>query len=256
MKKHVTNRYMLCFVLLALLLSSSLQAARPAQRRGARRAKQVEAPKTPREIPFEVAIGPVALIPNSPATFDQPVHVGVQLQMAAIVDQALIRRHRSQIPAWARSAASNLDEVRVRPWWLALVPELFVISPGFLNTGIYGGIWRPLGLNIPFVDTPGFTLKGGADLDLVGLFVHSTTLGGGTKTAPSYTVVIRPGVHLGLSAEVPLSPSVRLSAGWSSDFFVPQALGQGPFAITPLQDSLWHLGGPFFLVHYRFGIPL
>ena len=256
MRLHVTKRYIVLTVLSvvsALLLSTSAAAARPTKRKAARRAKQVEAP---REIPFEVAIGPAALIPNPPATFDQPVHIGVQLQMAAIVDQALIRQHRSQIPAWARSAASNLDEVRVRPWWLALVPELFVISPGFLNTGMYGGIWRPLGLNIPFVDTPGFVLKGGADLDLVGLFVHSSTLGGGTKTSSSYTVVIRPGVHLGLSAEVPLSPSLRLSAGWSSDFFVPQALGQGPFAIAPLEDSLWHLGGPFFLVHYRFGIPL
>ena len=176
--------------------------------------------------------------------------------MAAIIDQALIRRYRSQIPAWARGAASGLKEVRVRPWWLALVPELFVISPAFLNTGMYGGIWRPLGVNLPLVDTPGFSLKLGADVDVVGLFVHSTTLGGGTKTAPSYTVVIRPGVHLGLAAEVPVTSSVRFSAGWSSDLFVPQPFGRGVFEIAPLEDSLWHLGGPFVLVHYRFGLPL
>lgn len=209
----------------------------------------------PKEIPVEVGWGPIALIPNPPATFDQVAYAGLQLQMAAVIDQALIRRHRAQIPAWARGTASTLSEVRIRPWWLALVPEVLVVSPAFMNTGAYGGIWRPLGAGVTVVDTERFDISAEADLDLVGLYLHSSTLGGGSVSAPSSTLVLRPGVHLAVSGEVVVTKELRLSAGWSSDLFVPQALGRSIFEVGP-DNSLWHLGGPFVLIQHRFMLPL
>lgn len=248
----------LLLVVSAVLLSStSAEAARARRSRRARTpSTQTRAPAPPASIPVEVAVGPVALVPNPPAFGDQPVHVGLQLEIAAVVDQELIRRYRSQIPAWARGYASTVKEARIRPWWLLLVPELFVISPGFLNTGMYGGVWRPVGVSFPLVDSGAFSVDAGADLDLVGLYIRSTTLGGGTSSSPSSTFVIRPGVHLFAAAQVELSKQWRLSAGWSSDVFIPQALGRSPLQVLPLEDSIWHLGGPFVMVHHRFEIGL
>jgi hypothetical protein len=243
-------------VLLVLSLLATTAEARPSRRRSARRhppAARVEAP--PAEIPVEVGWGPIALIPNPPATFDQVAYAGLQLQMAAVVDQALIRRHRSQIPAWARGTASRMNEIRVRPWWLALVPEVLVVSPAIWNTGLYGGIWRPFGLGLNLVDTERFDVHVEADVDFVALYMHSSTLGGGSVAAPSSTFVLRPGVHLALSGELLVTNELRLSAGWSSDLFVPQALGRSIFEVGP-DNSLWHLGGPFLLIQHRFTIPL
>ena len=216
------------------------------------------APAPPATIPVEIAVGPVLLVPNPPAFGDQPIHFGLQVEAAAIVDQALIRRYRSQIPAWAQGYAAGVREARVRPWWLALIPEVFIISPAFFHTGMYGGIWRPLGVGLPLVDTSAFRLGTEADPDLVGLFIHSSTLGVGStsSTSTSYTVVIRPGVHLGVKGEFIIDAHWRISTGWSSDVFIPQALGRSPLEVTPLENSLWHLGGPFLMLHHRFEIPL
>ena len=244
-------RALLVVVVLAVLCAPAL-AAKKQRKRSAQRV-----PSGPVEIPVEVAVGPVLLLPSPPAFADQPVHVGLQLEIAAIIDRELIRRHRSQIPRWARQAAGNVDEVRIRPWWLALAPELLVISPQVFNTGMYGAVWRPYGLAVPLVDTPAFRVRAGADLAAVALLVHSNTLGGAVPgSSQSFTLVLRPGLHLRLAGEVPLSKQLVVSGGWSSDIFVPQPLGRPPWEIFPLQNGLWHLGGPFLMVHYRFPLKL
>jgi len=50
---------------------------------------------------------------------------------------------------------------------------------------------------------------------------------------------------------VPLTDSLLLSGGWSSDLFIPQPFGGAPWELEPLDDALWHLGGPFLKVHVR-----
>lgn len=228
--------------------------ASPAAAKKKKRVKRspARAPSGPVEIPIEIAAGPVALIPSPPMFGDQPVFAGLQIQMAAVVDRELIRQHQREIPPWAKGVAGNLNEVRVRPWWLALVPELLVISPQVQNTGLYGAIWRPFGFGVTLVDNSVFRVKANAALDAVALVMHSTTLGGGTVDKQSLTLVLRPGVNLAVAGELPLSKELLVSGGWSSDLFVPQALGRAPWQIGPLDDSLWHLGGPFLMVHYRF----
>jgi hypothetical protein len=200
-----------------------------------------------------VGLGPVALVPSPPALFDQPAHLGLQIEVAAVINRELIRRHQSRLPPWARAAAGSVDEVKVAPSWLALVPEVLIISPAFLNTGMYGAIWRPFGLSIPLVDTPVFTLKTEAALDAVALVAHSSTLGiPAGQSGQSLTFVLRPGLNLHLTGELPLGESVRLRGGWSSDLFVPQPWGRPPWELFPLEDSLWHLGGPFVMLAFRF----
>ena len=101
--------------------------------------------------------------------------------------------------------------------------------------------------------TPAFSLEAGAALSAIALFVHSSTLGvKDSQTDSSFTFVVRPGVQLRVAAEVPFSDALRLRAGWASDFMVPQPWGRPPWEIAPLEDSLWHLGGPFLVVAYRF----
>jgi hypothetical protein len=238
-----------CAIALALLAGDA-DAASPRKRRARR---PPPPPAGPVEVPVEVAVGPIALVPNPPALFDQPVHAGLMIDVAAVIDRDLIRRYRNRAPAWARGAAGNVNEVKLTPGPLALLPETLIVSPAFSSTGMYGAIWRPFGLSIPFVDTPAFGLDAGAALSAVALFAHSSTLGVPAGSGgQSFTFVLRPGVQLHVTAELPLSESLRLRAGWASDFFVPQPWGRPPWELFPLEDSLWHLGGPFLVVAYRF----
>jgi hypothetical protein len=244
--------WMLCVCLLCSLAATDVEAASPSKKRK-RRHRQPEVPSGPIEVPVEVSLGPVALVPNPPALFDQPVHAGVMIDVAAVVDRTLIRRYRSKLPPWARGVASSVNEVKLAPGPLAFIPETLIVSPGFASTGMYGAIWRPFGLTIPLVDTPAFHVEAGAALSAIALFVHSSTLGVTTSaTDQAFTFVLRPGLQLRVAAEIPLSDVLRLNAGWSSDLMVPQPWGRPPWELFPLENSLWHLGGPFFTVAYRF----
>lgn len=205
-------------------------------------------PRGPIEIPVDIGVGPVLLWGNPPVGFDQLAHFALGIEAAAVVDQALIRRFERQIPPGIRQQARALGEVRVRPWWLALVPELIIVSPQLWNTGMYGAVWRPLGVGLTFLDKP-VRVSANAALDLAYVFIHSRTL-------PEPTHLVRPGVNLKLNAELPLSDTFLVSGGWSSDLFIPQPLGRSPLEVLPLDPALWHLGGPYLMLHYRFPLEL
>jgi hypothetical protein len=240
-------RFLLVVLVVALLCTPAL-----ARKKRKRNRPIVSAPSGPVAVPIEIAAGPILLLPSPPAFGEQPAHFGLQLEAAAIVDRELLRRHRNQIPSWARNAVGNVNEVRVRPWWLSLVPQTFILSPQVVTTGMYGAIWRPYGIGINLVDKPEFRVGANADLDLVALLVHSASLGGGTAAKQSFTFVLRPGIRVAVAAEYPLSKEFLVSGGWSSDVFVPQVLGRPPWEVFPVENSLWHLGGPFVMLHYRF----
>jgi hypothetical protein len=246
-------RVLLAVVCVLSLLSFEAEAA-PRRKRRARRPTS-SASSGPLTVPVEVAAGPIALLPSPPLLFDQPVHAGLRIEIAAVVDRALLRANAGRLPPFARRVAGSLNEVKVRPSYLALLPEELILSPQFMNTGMYGAIWRPLGLGIGLVDQPGFRVRAGAAVDAVALVVHSTTVGvpaGSPAGAQSFTLVVRPGLNATLAAEVPLSKEFLVSAGWASDFFVPQAIGRPPWEIFPLENSLFHLGGPYVMLHGRF----
>ncbi len=239
----------LVFIIVVLLSTSAEAARRPKKKRQRRPAPTPSGPVT---VPIEVGAGPVALLPSPPALLEQPLHFGLQIEAAAIVDQALIRKYRGQMPAWARGAAGNVNEARIRPWFLAIIPHTLIISPQLKDTGMYGAIWRPFGLSIPLIDH-GLTVDAGGAISAVALLVHSNVLGvPAGQTGHAYTFVLRPGIQLHMTGTIPLGDALRVSFGWSSDLFIPQPYGKAPWEIAPLEDSLWHLGGPFLRVAYRF----
>lgn len=212
-------------------------------------------PAGPVEIPIDLGIGPQLLIPNPGPIFDDgALHFGLAISLAAVVDQELIRKYAGRIPAEYRGMARNLDEVRVRPWFLGLIPELLIISPQLPvvspNTGMYGAVWRPIGIGVSPISDP-VRLSFAANIDVAYIFIHSQTLGGGTASAHSITHFLRPGINLDATLEWPLSKSVLISTGWSSDLFIPQPIGRTPFEIEPVDQALWHLGGPFLKLHIR-----
>ena len=211
-------------------------------------------------IPIDVGVGPVAMIANPPATNAQLVFSGLELSLAAVIDQQLIREHQAQIPAQYRRLARGIDEAEIRPWFLALVPSRLIISPlvtelggGTIygeGAGMYGAVWRPFGAGFTLLDKPVRVGVNGA-VDVAYIFIHSPVLGGGTTATNSITHFLRPGVNLNLTATLPITKTLLISAGWSSDLFVPQPFGRPPWEIFPVEDSLWHLGGPFVAVHVR-----
>lgn len=245
-------RALWAFVCIAALWSSSAEAA-PRRKHHARRSSR--ATSGPVTVPVEVGVGPAVLVPSTPLLFDQPAHAGLRVEIAAVIDRAMLRKHAGQLPPWARGVAGSLNEVKVRPSFLALLPEELIISPQFWNTGMYGAIWRPYGLGLQLVEQPGFRVRAGAAVDVVALAVHSTTVGvpvDAPAGAQSFTVVLRPGLNATVAAEVPLSNEWLVSAGWASDFFVPQPIGRPPWEVFPIDDALFHLGGPYVMVHGRF----
>ncbi len=240
-------------LLLVMCCAACDAAAAPSKKTKKKKDTSVEpAPKRSLEVPIEIAAGPVLLLPNPPALFDQPLHFAVQLDVAAIISQELIRKYQGQVPAWARGALKNTREVRYSPWFLAIIPDTIVISPQWKDTGMYGAMWRPFGVSMPLIDTGVFTFDVGGKLMATALLVHSNVLGTTPGAEHAFTLVLRPGINLHLKAALALGDSFMLYGGWSSDFFVPQPYGKAPWEILPLENSLWHLGGPFLMLGYRF----
>lgn len=210
-----------------------------------RRGQRSSTPKQQGElvVPIDVGVGPVGLLGAQDLWADQIMHAGLMLSIAGVLDKQLIEANQGRVPAQYREQLKHVDSVSIRPWWLALVPETLVISPQLWNTGVYGAVWRPLGLGVPLGLGP-TTLTLGAKVDLCYLFIHSRTL-------PEPTHFLRPGLNLHLTWLVPVTEVFLVSAGWSSDFFLPQPLGEPPWAFWPLDHALWHLGGPFIKLHVR-----
>ena len=243
-----------CALAVALALAGAGKRTDAAERKRERAREHArEQARAPVEIPIDVGVGPILLVPNAPLFSDQPVFTGLTLHIEAVIDKELIRKNRDRIPRQWRGAARNLNELRVRPWWMAFIPEELVISPALFRTGMYGAVWRPLGAGLTFFDAP-VRLAASAAIDVAYLFIHSSAVPAGRVPAGSQSIThfLRPGLNLTLLAELPITESFLVSTGWSSDVFVPQPLGGAPWEIFPLQDALWHLGGPFLEVHFRF----
>lgn len=198
----------------------------------------------PVAIPIDVGVGPMAIVPTGSVFFDQYVHSALTLSLAAVIDQDLIRRERDRIPAEYRRQAGTIGEARIRPLWLAVIPEVVIVSPAWLRTGMYGAIWRPFGLGVTLVDQDALKVGAHAAVDLAYVFVHSTSI-------PQPTHFLRPGLNADLVAELKITETFLVSGGWSSSFYPPQPVGRPPWELLPVQDSLWHLGGPFVKLHVR-----
>ncbi len=196
-------------------------------------------------VPVDVGVGPAGHIVFGQVASDQLFHYGVKLNVAAIIDQQTIKANQNRIPAKYRAAAARMDEVRISP--SIFIPDTLYISPKTRYTGMFGATWRPIGFNVPLLRGPvRFTVGAGALLTYA--FITSDTLAGGSDTH-----FLRPGVDLKAELEVMFVRSFGISLGWSSGFYLPQAIGG---AITKVPDVgpdvIWHIGQVFAMLHFRF----
>src|SRR5690606_7853860 len=124
--------------------SSSKKSSKKSKKKSSRRrsSKKKSAPSGPVAVPIDVGIGPQLFVPNPPLFFEQPLYTALNISIAAVIDKQLIERNKDRIPKEYRDAAGNVGEVRIRPWWLALIPSTLVVSPdvipGVTTTGMYG----------------------------------------------------------------------------------------------------------------------
>lgn len=227
-------------IAIVMLLSVSFASEAFAQRRQRRAPRQRPQPVT---VPFNIGVGPAALFITGPIQDDQLAHGAVIIDTFAVLDAALIRKFAHRVPRQYRAALAGQPEVRFRPAELALVPSNIIVSPKINGTGMYGLTLRPIGLGTAFYGSgTRFGIKAG--LDLTYIFIHSDTV-------PSPTHFLRPGLDLQADFEVAVTESFLFSIGWRSTLYPPQEVGGSILAWGELDQSIWHIGQAYLMLHGR-----
>lgn len=192
------------------------------------------------KVPINIGVGPAFLHFSGAVGDDQTWHTGIELSLAAVIDQETIRTYEHRIPPQYRRLAEQVEEVKVG---YLFIPDMLFLSPRTAgkNTGVYGATWRPL--------APGISLGGervkmvvSAGLLLSYAWLHSETL-------PN-THFLRPGLDGRAEVTWRISDGWLLSGGWSSGLYLPQRIG-GFGMGGGTQDAIWHIGRGFGLLHYR-----
>lgn len=193
-------------------------------------------------VPVDIGIGPAFHLMTGPIQDDQAPHYGLKISLEAILDKATIEANKGRIPKKYRKLASGVEEARVTPY--IIIPDTLYISPKIEDVGMYGIGWRPLALGIPLIRKP--RLAVGLGLDITYIYIDGEDAGLGT------THFLRPGLDLQADLEIPFSESFLISLGWQSTFYPPQELGGDIFAWGELEDSIWHIGQAYLMLHFRF----
>ncbi|WP_199746058.1 hypothetical protein [Corallococcus sp. AB030] len=191
-------------------------------------------------VPVDVGVGPAVFVFSGPIADDQLLHTGLKLSVDAVLDKEWLRKNQRAIPARYRKQAKQMDEIRISP--SIFIPDSFIISPKYRDTGMYGVTFKPLGLGVPLSSSP-VRFKLGVGLVLTYAYIFSDTL-------PD-THFLRPGASLGADLEFQLAKSFLVSVGWESTFYVPQELG-GLGLPASLGDGIFHVGQAYLQLHFRF----
>ncbi|RKH53927.1 hypothetical protein [Corallococcus aberystwythensis] len=191
-------------------------------------------------VPVDVGVGPAVFVFSGPIADDQFLHTGLKLSVDAVLDKEWLRKNQRAIPARYRKQAKQMDEIRISP--SIFIPDSFIISPKYRDTGMYGVTFKPLGLGVPLSSSP-VRFKLGVGLVLTYAYIFSDTL-------PD-THFLRPGASLGADLEFQLAKSFLVSVGWESTFYVPQELG-GLGLPDSLGDGIFHVGQAYLQLHFRF----
>lgn len=196
----------------------------------------------PSTVPVDIGIGPAFHWMTGPIQDDQAPHYGLKISLEAILDKETIQANKGRIPKKYRKLASGVEEARVTPY--IIIPDTLYISPKTGDVGMYGIGWRPLGLGIPLLKVPRLAI--GLGLDVTYIYIDGGDAGLGT------THFLRPGLDLQADLEIPFSKSFLVSVGWQSTFYPPQELGGDILAWGELEDSIWHIGQAYLMLHFRF----
>ncbi len=194
-------------------------------------------------VPVDLGIAPTLHLITGTIQDDQLLHYGLKISLAAIIDKETIRKNKHRVPKRYRDRISRVSELRFSPAWY--LPDTLIISPRIDNTGMYGVVFKPIGIGLSPVSRP-VRINLSAGLLLTYLFIHSETL----LDKPMH--FIRPGAELKLDFEFRVTRSFLLSLGWASQFYVPQEIGKPIFEVEDFSNSIWHIGQAYLMFHFRF----
>ena len=196
----------------------------------------------PVTVPINVGVAPAAMFWTGPIQDDQLVHYGLRIDVFAAMDRRWLQENCDvvgrYVPASYRGFVARSEEIRYLPSPGFLIPRTLFISPKIKNTGMYGATFNLIGGALGL----GWLRVGG---HLIGTYayIHSDTLG--------TTHFLRPGLELRADLELPLSDVFRVSLGWASQLYIPQQVGGLPWEVLPLNNSAWHVGQAYLMLHFR-----
>jgi hypothetical protein len=193
-------------------------------------------------VPVDVGVGPAFHMVTGPVQDDQTIHYGLKLSLYAVIDRATLEKQKKRIGKYWKYVKSA-QEIRYRP--TMFLPDTLYLSPKTERTAMYGASWRPVGLEMPLLRSP-IRVAIGAGLLLTYAYIQSDTL---MKDAMHF---IRPGLDLKAEIELPVTKTVLLSFGWASQLYPPQEIGGEIFAWGELDQSVWHIGQAYAMLHVRF----
>ena len=168
-------------------------------------------------LPIDVGFGPATQMITGPIQDDQQLHYGLKISLAAIIDKKTIRRFRHKIPRKYRSLAKGVNEVRLRPGPLVLVPDTIFISPKVNQVAMWGANWRLMGVGIPLIRKPRLAISTG--LNFTYAYLSPLT------EASDPTHLVRPGLDVKADFEIPITKAFLIGIGWTSFFYPPQEIG-------------------------------
>lgn len=204
------------------------------------------------EVPINIGAGPAFYFLTGALQNEQAPHYGIKLETYAIADKKLLKKNRKKVPRKYRKLLKGVDQVRIGIAW---IPDSLILSPGEKNTSIYGATWRPLSLGIPLIKNPRLHLGAGLLMSYAYINTDYGDLPESERdpNLPEGTThFLRPGADLRASVEIELTDTVALSGGWSSAFYVPQALGGGIGDLGEGDDSaILHIGQAFVVLNIR-----
>lgn len=192
------------------------------------------------QIHLDAGVGPCARLVPTPFRDTRTWLPGIALELSAVVPGDLAR---SKAPKSARGFIDPRGEVRVRPWWLSVLPREVLIAPGD-SISAFGARWSLLGLDGGVALGKPAALRAGLDL----LSVDWTHLDGPaflrTRDIWSFGCAGKATLLL-----FPSSP-VSLEAGWIQQLGVPTGAWEG----EDRRSLPWTSGTARLLLHGR--IPL
>ena len=202
---------------------------------------QVQAKKTPVTIPVEIGVGPSGQTFFGDMQEQRQMHTGLKIDLAAVIDKAIIKKFKKKIPKKYRKMAMKIGEVRFRPSPLPFIPTTLIISPHDTNPS-YGAIWDTFG-----VGTSLGPIKFGVDLPIVYSYI-GYKVGDENKSMH----LLRPALSAKAALNLQFSKSIGLTIGWRSYFMPPQVIGGsiGDFKAST-SDTIWHMGQGFATLNFR-----
>lgn len=217
-------------------------AAKPAVKRG----------KQEVTVPIDIGVGPAFHMFTGLLQDDETFHTGARISLAAIIDQETIRRFDHKIPKKYRGLARKVEEVRIRPWPVPLIPDTIYVSPSGAQTQMYGANWRPIGFDFSLIRRP-FRLSVGLGIDITYNYINSEFRDPEVQSedVDDTTHFFRPGADLRAEIYIPFGQWVGISGGWTSFFYPPQRVGGPVFELGDADESIWHVGQAFGMIHIR-----